>query len=203
MNDHIVFRIIGRFADLVVLNILFIISALPLVTAGASGCALYACSCRILRGEPVTAADFLRVFRERLGGAVRCMLILLPPALFLVYEALMLMQIAEAPAWLMPCVLVPGFSLLAAAPWVFIQMNFFRCGVLQRLKNACRLCVLFLPVSVLMAAWEAFPLFILLTRTVDFFRVWPLWLFIYYSVGCLITAMLTFRGLREIAARLE
>ena len=49
--DNPVFRAMGRAADLFVLNILFLLTCIPVITIGAAQSALYAVTLKMVRGE--------------------------------------------------------------------------------------------------------------------------------------------------------
>ena len=51
MNDHIIIRVLSRVFDLVLLNILWIIFSLPLITIGAATTALYSVTLKMVRNE--------------------------------------------------------------------------------------------------------------------------------------------------------
>ena len=65
LNDSPFFRLMGAIGDLVVLNILWLLCCLPVVTAGASTLALFAIVHKIAAGEDYrTAAGFFKAFRR-------------------------------------------------------------------------------------------------------------------------------------------
>lgn len=76
--DSALMRALGKVADVVVLNLVFIVTSLPIVTLGASSTALHYTAMRIVRGrcESVTG-DYLRAFRENLRRGSVLMLVLL------------------------------------------------------------------------------------------------------------------------------
>lgn len=51
MTEHIIIRILNRIFDLIVLNVLWIIFSLPIVTIGASTTALYTVTLKMVRNE--------------------------------------------------------------------------------------------------------------------------------------------------------
>lgn len=65
--DSALMRVLGKLADVVVLNLVFVVTSLPLVTLGASLTALHATAMKIVRGQTETvASDYLRAFRANL-----------------------------------------------------------------------------------------------------------------------------------------
>ena len=68
--DSALMRFLTRIADLMILNALFIVTSLPIVTIGASLTALNFVALRIVRDTDRTiAGDYLRSFRQNLGQA--------------------------------------------------------------------------------------------------------------------------------------
>lgn len=51
MNDHIIIRVLSRVFDLILLNILWILFSLPLITIGAATTALYSVTLKMVRNE--------------------------------------------------------------------------------------------------------------------------------------------------------
>lgn len=69
-------RFLTRFADLMILNLLFLATSLPIVTLGASLTALSGTAMRIARGESEsTSGDYLRALRRDLRQGTRLGLI--------------------------------------------------------------------------------------------------------------------------------
>lgn len=76
--DNPFFRLMGAIGDLVVLNILWLLCCLPVVTAGASTLALFAIVHKIAAGENYrTAAGFFKAFRRDFKQATALWLVVL------------------------------------------------------------------------------------------------------------------------------
>ena len=85
--DSAVFRTLELLTNLVLLNLLFIICSMPLVTAGAAACALYDAMFRYLKNEDSTVLKpFFRAFCNnfRQGTIVGIPLILAIALLYLI-----------------------------------------------------------------------------------------------------------------------
>ena len=62
--DNDIWRFVGRLADIMVLNLLWILFSLPIVTFGISTTALYYCTLKIVKDEDDgNIRMFLRCFR--------------------------------------------------------------------------------------------------------------------------------------------
>ena len=76
--DNPFFRLMGAIGDLVVLNILWLLCCLPVVTAGASTLALFAIVHKIAAGEDYrTASGFFNAFRRDFKQATALWLVVL------------------------------------------------------------------------------------------------------------------------------
>ncbi|MGX7198569.1 YesL family protein [Enterococcus nangangensis] len=65
-----IIRLLTRLTDLVLLNVLFILTSLPLVTIGASLTSLYACCQRLLRGQGgQLTLTYFQTFRQNFKQA--------------------------------------------------------------------------------------------------------------------------------------
>ena len=76
--DHIFMRILTAVTNLILLNWMFLLCSIPLVTLGASLTALHSVTLQMIRGEePGVVSTFLRAFRENfLQGTVLFFLML-------------------------------------------------------------------------------------------------------------------------------
>lgn len=87
----------SRLADLIILNLLWIVFCIPVVTIGASTTAMYRVTLNMVRGEGSGVVRmFWDAFRLNLKQAVLIFLILLIPVLLVVYEFWMYLSGASA-----------------------------------------------------------------------------------------------------------
>ena len=77
--DNEIWRFVGRLADIMVLNFLWVICSLPIVTLGISTTALYYCTLKIVKDEDDgNARMFFRSFKRNWKEGLIIWLILLP-----------------------------------------------------------------------------------------------------------------------------
>ena len=63
--DNPVMQFISKIFDLVILNLIFILFSIPVITMGASLCGMYYVSLKIVRGEdPYIWKNFFKAFRQ-------------------------------------------------------------------------------------------------------------------------------------------
>ena len=73
-TDNIVWRFLGRVADLVILNFLFLLCSIPIVTIGASWTALYSVTLKAVKNEEsYIAKGFLEGFKENFKQSTICL----------------------------------------------------------------------------------------------------------------------------------
>lgn len=76
--DNPVWRFIGKFFDILILNILWMVCSIPVFTIGASTTAVYYVTLKLVRDEEgSTAKEFFKSFRENFKQATAIWLVLL------------------------------------------------------------------------------------------------------------------------------
>lgn len=85
--DNPVWRFIGKFFDIMILNVLWIICSIPVVTIGASTTAVYYVTLKLVRDEDSgTIRSFFKSFKENFKQATIIWLILLVAGFILVFD---------------------------------------------------------------------------------------------------------------------
>lgn len=153
--DSPVMRVVSRVADLIILNWLFILCSLPVVTAGASLTALHKVVLQLLRGEEgPLIRGFLAAFRDNFRKATAMWLLLLALAAVLVVDLVVGGRILPQPLWM---AVLASMVLLAVLGLMVLLYAFplqarYENPVGRTLKNAVLLAILHLPETLLMAA---------------------------------------------------
>ena len=92
--DNPVWRYIGKFGDLIILNILWIICSIPIFTLGASTTAGYDVTLKLVREDDGdTIKSFLKSFRENFKQATVIWLIMLAAGLILGFDLYFFFQV--------------------------------------------------------------------------------------------------------------
>ena len=74
-------QILGNIADLVILNVLWIVCSIPIVTAGAAATAFYSVTLKLIKNEEsYVTRSFFRAFRENFKQSTIVWLVLLAVA---------------------------------------------------------------------------------------------------------------------------
>lgn len=137
-QDSPVMNIITTICDVILLNLIFMVSCLPLITIGASVTALYYVTLKIIRGEgPSVWQSFWKSFRENFKQSTGIWLIFLCILILLGVDFQLLPQIFPDYAGMFR-VIIAFFILFVCTVllYVFPVVSRFVCTGKQAIKNA-------------------------------------------------------------------
>lgn len=156
-------ELIQRFCNvltkLLILNFLTLIFCLPVITAGASLCAMYDCMIKVIRqtGDPI-GGQFLRSFRANLKQAT---LLWLPFLMIFSAALINVIILLAAPDTFSDWVVVPAASAAIVAfllfQFVMPMQAHFENTPMNTLRSAAILAVAYLPRTILMAVLWVVP----------------------------------------------
>lgn len=99
--DNPVWRFIGKFFDVMILNLLWIICSLPIVTIGASTTAVYYVTLKLVRDEEgATIKAFFKSFKENFKQATVIWLIMLVAGCIIGFDLYFFLRVQTAPSTL-------------------------------------------------------------------------------------------------------
>lgn len=178
--DSPLMRFLTKIADLMVLNILFCITSIPLITIGASWTALYSVTLKMVRDEEGSVSrSYFRSFRQNFRQATLLWLGVLVVLALLVLDIRVLNGMSEGTA---PGLLRVGVEILALLGIMVLQYLFpslarFEASLADTLKNACIMALAHLPKTALMTAAVVGAVWITLINNTTIavgLMVWPL-----------------------------
>ena len=178
--DSPLMRFLTKIADLMVLNILFCVTSIPLITIGASWTALYSVTLKMVRDEEGSVSrSYFRSFRQNFRQATLLWLGVLVVLALLVLDIRVLNGMAEGTA---PGLLRVGVEILALLGIMVLQYLFpslarFEASLADTLKNACMMALAHLPKTALMTAAAVGAVWITLINNTTIaigLMVWPL-----------------------------
>lgn len=174
----------GRLADLVLLNLLFLITSIPIFTLGASATALYTVASKIgTDQESGVFLPYIRAFRNAFKQGTVLWLILLAVAAAVAADAFVFFRMSGWGRYV-GCIFLALLALLVlSAGYVFPLISQFENGNLATVKNAILLAVGYLPRSLLMAILHLLPAAAFLAAPAAFFQAAFLWVFLYFSAN--------------------
>ena len=178
--DSPLMRFLTKIADLMVLNILFCVTSIPLITIGASWTALYSVTLKMVRDEEGSVSrSYFRSFRQNFRQATLLWLGVLVVLALLVLDIRVLNGMTGGTA---PGLLRVGVEILALLGIMVLQYLFpslarFEASLADTLKNACMMVLAHLPKTALMTAAAVGAVWITLINNTTIavgLMVWPL-----------------------------
>ncbi len=159
--DNPFFNFMGRLADLVLLNLLFLLCSLPIITIGASLTALYQCCDDMAEGEFISAfRNFFGTFRKQLKKGIKTGLVFLVTGCLLIFDIIFLGGTGGRNGW---SVIGIGVGCLFVL-WEMIFCYIFPVvlkkggGVIEMSKESMLLAVRNFPYTIIMALLNMIPL---------------------------------------------
>ena len=183
--DSFLIRFLTKMCDLLLLNIVLILSCATIVFSGAAVTSLYAVTLKMLRGQDYTPIkDFLRGLRKNFLPSFPVTLLLFADVTLLAVLRITL----YAETLLMPPTL---FVLLASITvfftallsWLFPLLARFENTFSRHLSNAVRLALANLPVTFLITAVNLLPVLLCLLLPVSMGVVFAFWLLFGFAAG--------------------
>lgn len=157
------FQFFSTASSLVILNLLWVLCCMPLITAGAATSALYAVIIQMIRGEDAyIAKSFFASMKQNLRQGTVLWLMLLAAAGILVFD---LSFSSQAPLrgaqFLFILFAMLAVILALSAVYIFPIQAVFENSLKRTLKNALFMGIAFLPFSVLAAVLALGPFAVL------------------------------------------
>lgn len=160
--DNPFMQFLNNMADLIILNIIFLLSCIPLFTIGASLSALYYVSLKMVRGEsPYVWAGFWKGFRESFKQGTIIWLAFAAIAAFIGMDRMILNSGDTALFSVMKVALSVVTALLSCVfIYIFPIVSHFKCTIRQAVKNALFMTIGHLPYTILLAAMYSLIIFL-------------------------------------------
>ena len=168
-----------RVTDLIVLNLLWVVCSLPIITAGAATSALYYVTLKMVRDEEsLVAESFFRSFKENFKQATAMTALFLGGGALLALEIWITMSMGGGQfSALLGVFLVLTVVFLGVVLYTFPLQAWFINPVSATLKNALLLSIRNFPSTVWMLFLNLLPLIIVAFSWNALFWLLPLWLF--------------------------
>lgn len=180
--DSRIMIFLSRLADLVILNILWLVCCIPVVTIGASTTAMYHVI-RHWQKDSVSSImrDFFQSFKEDFKQATPVYLILLIPTVAVVMNAMLIFNpenSAAVPSYLLVIWFISALILLFISSFVYPVMAFFADSIFKTLRNAMVLALANLPRTILISILNLLPVILLFVNLSFFLQSSIFWLLI-------------------------
>lgn len=178
-----VFALLDWVMHTAVLNVLFLLFSLPVITIGASLTALCAGQRALIKKEPCFRA-FFRAFGAGFWRSTAAWLILLPINALLIFHTISLLPYWKEGA-LLQLIFITMLALLVLSITftVFVFYSRFEGRLLQLLRYGAELALSNIVRAALIAVLFALPFALAFFATTLFFILGVLWVFFYFSVA--------------------
>lgn len=190
-----------RLADVMIVNLLFLCSCVPLITIGPANAAMYDVIGRLQREEGTVWACYWKAFRANFRQAVGIWGILLLCGAVIVGCGLFYLFMSfpgKTPVMILALLLFVLWCITAV--WAFPLQSRFENTVKNTLKNAILCGVAWLPRSLLAAVLQLVPAALLLFLPELFLRGGILWLTLWFSGAGWLTLLLLKKPFRRLEA---
>ncbi|MBO6039805.1 MAG: YesL family protein [Oscillospiraceae bacterium] len=183
-------RFMSVLGDLMLLNFIFLLCSVPVVTIGASVTALYTVVFRMVREKDSRSVvvQFFQSFRQDFRRATLLWLLLLPAGGILALDLWLFSVVTGVMRWLSILFLLLMLLVLFTAGYAFPLLSQFENGVKGTLKNALFLSLGYLPRTLAVTALNLLPFVLLYFNLYLFLYVGFLWIFLYFSAAAYLNA---------------
>lgn len=155
--------LLGRIADLVILNLLWLLCSLPVVTLGASTTAMYSVLLRVVRNEEsYVLCSFFKAFRENIKQATIIWLGIVLTAAVLYFDFYFCGHTEGTHVKLLAIPLgLAVFLTDVLYGYIFPILAFFKNGTKKAVKNALLMGIAYLPYTAVILLVNLCPLYLL------------------------------------------
>lgn len=155
---------LNKAADLVLLNFLYIICCIPVITIGAASTALYYVALRMAKNEEgYISKDFFHSFKENFRQATIIWLILLCLGVIFGGEFFIINRMEGTVAFVIECILFLGILLFAFEMlYAFPVLSRFENTVKNTMKNALFISISQIPKTLAMLVFSGIPIVLVL-----------------------------------------
>ena len=168
--DNKFFTVMGRVADLIMLNVVFLICCLPIVTIGASLTALHYVTLKMARNEEsYIIKSFFKSFKQNFKQATIINLIMLAGGAVLYLDLNIVSNMTGSMSQVLYILLIAlGFLYLIIFLYIYPVLAKFYNSIKNTFRNALLMAIRHLPFTILMAVITIAPAAVFLIQS---FRV--------------------------------
>ena len=190
---------VNRMGRIVILNILWVLCCIPILTIGAATTAMYRVAMALAeRKEDVSVTgDFFRAFRSNFKPATLVWLILLIPTVLILLNLSMLLSggLGTSAATYVIC-LIPVPPLLFILAYVFAYVATFEDRPMRTIVNSAIISISNLPKTMAMVVLNLLPFALYLLATELFIRLLFVWLLFAGALIAYLNSKLILRAFR-------
>lgn len=198
-------QFLSRLCDLILLNVVYLLTCIPLFTIGTATAALYDTVFRMdTEREGKLMATYFHAFREnfRQGTAVWLLLVLYGVATWMNMNIFSDMASSFGYGLFVLSMVIVVIGLFVAA-YVFPLMSRFRYKTGALLQNALLLSVLYLPRTLAVCIINVFPWALLLVNLYTFCKLGFLWFALYFAAAAYFNSRVLKKVVEDLILRAE
>ena len=182
--DSPVMKLLRQFTDLIILNLLWLLGCIPIITIGASTTALYQSIIKMRKGEDGRPwSEFWKYFRSNFKQATILSLTVAVVIALTAVDILVVISLMPNTGILLKILmLLPFLLVVPALGYVFPLQAQFENSVLNTLKNAWIMAMIHFLVSAMVLVLNLIPVVIFLFYPELFIRCVPIWICLVGSV---------------------
>ena len=182
--DSKIMQVLGRITDLILLNLLFLVTCLPVFTIGAATTALYTMCFRLMREEyNGIVKSYFSTFRDNFKSATAVWGILLIAAVPAVYYLTQVAKMGGLLQFTGLFFILILFASLMAGSYAFPWLSQFENTAVESLQNALILSVSRLPRTVAILAINLMPAIVWFVNGDLFIQISFLWISLYFAAA--------------------
>ena len=172
----------SRVADLAILNLLFLITSIPIVTIGASVTAMYTICFRFgTDREQGLFRSYFRAFGDNFKQATQIWLILLICGAACCFDVYLFLSLPSMLRYLAVVFCIALVLVVLVFSYAFPLLSQFENKNKNILTNALFLSLGYLPRSILLVVLNVLPWVLLVTNLITFLQLGFMWVAIYFS----------------------
>ena len=193
--DGLFYRIISRIGDLFILNILFLICSLPILTIGASATAMYSVLFKLRRGElGYISKEFLEAFQKNFKQATIIWSVLLGVGGVLGVDIFYANFIGgDLGNVLKVCFIFLAILYMSILSYVFAIQSRFENSIRGTIKASLYMSIGYLPITIVIMFLNILPGFLSYLRAEWFWKIAPIMLVIGIAgIGYICAGMLEY-----------
>lgn len=182
--DSPVMRFLGRIGDILLLNIVFVVTSIPVITIGTALSALYTVAMKLVRGEdPAIIKEYLKAYKRNFKPATICWLFMAVIGVLLFVDFRLVAVFSGTAYTVMRLLLamILGIWLLTFL-YLFPYIARFENTILNSMKNALFLSVAHIPSTLMMLGVAIGLLIITLFTSKTFVIGTILWTFFGFAI---------------------
>lgn len=182
--DSPVMRVLGRLGDIIILNMIFVVGCVPVITIGTSLSALYAVAMKMARGEePSVWKEFWKAYKRNFKQATICWLIMAVVAilLFVDFRIIRVFQGSMYSVMRVILAIILGMWILMFQ-YLFPYIARFENGIFATLRNALLLAAVNIPFTIVITGLSVGSLIVTLFTSRSFVVASILWVFFGFAV---------------------